>query len=274
MNWSRPPLLIFLLVAWLLTACAAPAAPSGASPPTSAPRAAASKPQAKQPAASPDYFAGKTITLLVNYSAGGPTDVTARQFAQYLGKHIPGSPQIIVENRAGAGGLVGKNHVYNVVRKDGYTIGVFSAMFGHQLVGAESVQYDSGGFVWLAGFADPPVAFVGTSTGIRTARELANTTQEIIAGGLAPDTTKDMSIRTFLNMLGTKYRYVTGYPGSAEAGLPFQGGELNFYADSLTSWGGGFVPLMQPGPLTPIAQQGLAENAQTVRDPRVGEYPT
>ncbi len=210
----------------------------------------------------------------MNYSAGGPTDVSARMIAQYLGKHVPGNPQIIVENKAGAGGLVGKNYVYNVAKKDGTLIGVFSATFGHQLVSGDGVQYDSSKFNWLAGFAETAVGFVGTGTGVRTGRELATTNAEIISGGLAPDTTKDMSLRTFLNMLGLKYKYVTGYPGSADARLAFQRGEINFYEDSLTSWFGGFVPMMKEGVLTPIGQQGLFRNGQVVRDPRVPDYPT
>jgi len=270
MHLRRSPLALLALMALLLAACTAPATPTGGS--AGAPRSGAAARQ--QPAASPDYFAGKTITLQVNYSAGGPTDVSARMIAQYLGKHVPGNPQIIVENKAGAGGLVGKNYVYNVAKKDGTLIGVFSATFGHQLVSGDGVQYDSSKFNWLAGFAETAVGFVGTGTGVRTGRELATTNAEIISGGLAPDTTKDMSLRTFLNMLGLKYKYVTGYPGSADARLAFQRGEINFYEDSLTSWFGGFVPMMKEGVLTPIGQQGLFRNGQVVRDPRVPDYPT
>ena len=123
MRLPHSPLALLALMALLLAACAAPTTPTGGS--ASAPRSGAASRQ--QPAASPDYFAGKTITLQVNYSPGGPTDVSARMIAQYLGKHVPGNPQIIVENKAGAGGLVGKNYVYNVAKKDGTLIGVFSA---------------------------------------------------------------------------------------------------------------------------------------------------
>ncbi len=269
MRLPRALLALAGLLALLLAACAAPTGGS-----VSAPRSgAAAKPQARSGAGG-DYFAGKTVTLQVNYSAGGPTDVTARMLAQHMDKHIPGRPQLVVENKAGAGGLVGKNYIYNVAKKDGLTIGVFSAAFGHQLVGGDGVQYDASKYNWLGGLAETSVAFVGTGTGIRTGRELANTTLELVAGGLAPDTTKDMSLRTFLNMLGLKYKYVTGYPGSADVRLAFQRGEVNFYEDSLTSWFGGFVPMMKDGVLVPLAQKGMYKNGQIVRDPRVPDYPT
>jgi tripartite-type tricarboxylate transporter receptor subunit TctC len=281
----RSHLALVILGAFLLLACAQPApgaAPGGSSaapssgqapaaPAKPAPAAAA---RAKPAATSPDYFAGKTITLMVNYSAGGPTDIIARLLAQYLDRYIPGRPTIVVENRVGAGGLVGKNHLYNVTRKDGYTVGVFAAVFGHQLWQSDSAQYDASQFLWLSGNAETSVAFVHSGLGIRNAQELARANQEIIAGGLAPDTQKDMQIRGFLNLLGTKYRYVTGYPGSADARLAFSRGEINYYEDTLTSWFGSFGALQREGQLTPIAQSGIVRDGQVIRDPRVANIPT
>jgi len=263
----RSPLLLVVLASLLLAACGSSGAAGG-------PRTGAAAKPAANSGLSPDYFAGKTVTLQVNYSPGGPTDVTARLIAQYLDKHVPGRPQVIVENKAGAGGLVGKNYIYNAARKDGLTLGVFSATFGHQLVSGEGVQYDASKYYWLGGLAETSVAFVGTGMNVRSAKDLTSTTVEIVSGGLAPDTTKDMSLRTFLNMLGVKYKYVTGYPGSADVRLAFQRGEVNFYEDSLTSWFGGFVPLMKDGVLLPIGQKGIYKNGQVVRDPRVPDYPT
>ena len=69
----------------------------------------------------------ETITW-VNFSPGGPTDVFARLLARSLDQHAPGRPTIIVENKPGAGGMVGMNYVYNVSKRDGLTIGVFSRL--------------------------------------------------------------------------------------------------------------------------------------------------
>ncbi len=269
------PLAVVSLLALLVSACASPrptAAPGAA--PAAAPAAKPAGRQAAQAAATPDYFAGKTITLLVNYSASGPTDVFARLLTQHMDRHIPGHPTLIVENKAGAGGLIGKNHVYNVVRKDGLTMGVFSSVFGHQLVSGEGVQYDSAGFQWVGGISETSVGFAHSSLGVRTMRELTTTPNEIIAGGLAPDTAKDMAIRTSLNLLGLKYKYVTGYPGSADARLAFARGELNYYEDSLVSWFSGFAPLAKDGTAVLLSQRGIPRNGEIVRDPRVGDLPT
>ena len=269
-----PPVVVASLVVVLVAACApaAPAAPSAAgAAPVSKP---AARQQASRGAANADYFAGKTVTMLVNYSPGGPTDTFARLLAQHMDRHIPGNPTLVVENKAGAGGLIGKNQLYNATKKDGLTMGVFTSVFGHQLVGGEGVQYDSAGFQWLGGITETSISFANTSLGMRSMREMLNVTDEIIAGGLAPDTAKDMSIRTSLNLLGLKYKYVTGYPGSGDARLAMQRGEVNYYEDSLVSWFSGFAPMAKEGTLIPLAQRGIPRNGQIVRDPRVPDLPT
>ena len=252
---------------------AEPQSAAGAAPvpPQPAPRAV--KPAGPSVAAG-ESFAGKTVTLSVNYSPGGPTDVFARMIQPFLEKHIPGRPTVVVENRPGAGGLIGKNHVYNLPRQDGTTLGVFSATFGHQVVGSDNVQYDSARFHWLGGTADSSVGFVHKDVGARTMRDLVNPPNEIIAGGLAPDTTKDMIIRTSLSIVGAKYKYVTGYPGSADAKLAFQRGEINFYEDGLTSWNATFAALQKDGTAVPLGQRGILRGDQVVRDPRVADLPT
>ena len=272
-----PPVTVASLVVVLLAACA-PAAPTAPAAPGAAGAAPAAKPAARQQASraasTTDYFAGKTVTLLVNYSPGGPTDTFARLLAQQMDRHIPGRPTLIVENKAGAGGLIGKNQLYNASKKDGLTMGVFTSVFGHQLVGGDGVQYDSAGFQWLGGITETSISFANTDLGMRSMRDLLNVTDEIVAGGLAPDTAKDMSIRTSLNLLGLKYKYVTGYPGSSDARLAMQRGEVNYYEDSLVSWFSGFAPMAKEGVLIPLAQRGIPKNGQIVRDPRVADIPT
>src|SRR5687768_12622379 len=68
------------------------------------------------------FYEGKTIKLIVGFSAGGGFDTYSRLIARHLSKHIPGSPAIVVENMTGAASLVAANHVYNVAKPDGLTI--------------------------------------------------------------------------------------------------------------------------------------------------------
>jgi tripartite-type tricarboxylate transporter receptor subunit TctC len=234
------------------------------------------KPAARQAASAAPAstsFAGKTITLSVNYSAGGPTDVFARLLAQHLDRHIPGKPTIIVDNKPGAGGIVGMNHVYNVVRKDGLTIGVFTPHYTGQILGAEGVQFDESQFQHLGATAESQASFVHQRVA-RSGRELPQATAEVIAAGLSPDSSKDMSIRSALNLLGVRFKYVTGYPGNSDMRAAFQRGEVNFVEESLTGWFTGVQPLLKEGGAVPVAQRGISRNGQIVRDPRLADVPT
>jgi tripartite-type tricarboxylate transporter receptor subunit TctC len=55
------------------------------------------------------FYRGKTIIVIVNYPAGGPTDLEGRIVAQYLPAHIPGNPTVVVKNIGGASGILGSN---------------------------------------------------------------------------------------------------------------------------------------------------------------------
>jgi tripartite-type tricarboxylate transporter receptor subunit TctC len=272
--WS---LLAVGLVTALLGACA-PAAPAGA-PTAGGPAVAparAAKPGAAggASAARGDTFAGKTLTVLVNYSAGGPADVTARLMAQYLDRHIPGRPTIIVENKAGAGGIIGMNYLYNVARKDGLTLGVHTPAYAGQMLGAEGAQFDEAKFLYLGALSESQVLFANANLGARTLTDLTRTTGEIVAGGLSPDSSKDMGIRVVLNLVGAKYKYVTGYPGSNDVRAAFQRGEVNLSEESLTGWATGYAPFVKDGTAVPLGQRGLLRGGEIVRDERFVDVPT
>src|SRR5215203_633751 len=71
-----------------------------------------------------DFYKGKAVTLIVSSSAGGGYDTLARTVARFLGRHVPGSPAVIVKNMAGAGGITATNFLYSAAEKDGSQIGL------------------------------------------------------------------------------------------------------------------------------------------------------
>ena len=88
-----------------------------------------------------DYFQGKTITIFVDTPVGGGYDLNARVLARHLGDHIPGHPEIIVNNMPGAHGIRGANFVYSVAPKDGTAIGAEIANLAeYQVEGIEGVS--------------------------------------------------------------------------------------------------------------------------------------
>src|SRR3954468_23443735 len=96
------------------------------------------------------FYEGKTIRIIVALGAGGDYDNYARLAARYLGKHIPGSPTVIVQNMPGAGGLLAANHLANVAPKDGTVIGALHANTTlAQVTAAPNVEYDVRRFAWI-----------------------------------------------------------------------------------------------------------------------------
>src|SRR5512145_2436987 len=95
-------------------------------------------------------YAGRTITIVAGTKAGDVYDLYARMFAQYLPKYIPGSPNIIVQNMPGAGSMIAANHVYNLSKPDGLTMGaIFPALYFDQIVGRSEVKFDWSKFAWV-----------------------------------------------------------------------------------------------------------------------------
>jgi len=89
-----------------------------------------------------DFFAGKTVTLVVGYQAGSLYDTNARFVARHLARFIPGNPAVIVRNMPGAGTLMAANNVANLAPKDGTTIALIArGMSIEPLLGGQGVRF-------------------------------------------------------------------------------------------------------------------------------------
>src|SRR5437899_11954126 len=102
-----------------------------------------------------DFYRGKRINLIVSYGTGGGYDVYARVLARHMSKHIPGNPNIIIQNMPGAGSLRGANYIYNVAARDGTVFGTFArniALLG-LIKSNQNVQFNPAKFTWLGSSA-------------------------------------------------------------------------------------------------------------------------
>src|SRR5574342_916995 len=103
------------------------------------------------------YFQGQTITLIIGYQAGDGFDIWARLLAAHMGKHIPGHPHIIAQNMPGAGSMIAANHIYNVAKPDGLTIGgIGPSLYLDQLVGKKEAHFDWARYGWIGSTEDTP----------------------------------------------------------------------------------------------------------------------
>jgi tripartite-type tricarboxylate transporter receptor subunit TctC len=90
------------------------------------------------------------LTVLINFAAGGPTDIEGRLAARFLGKHIPGQPAVVVQNMPGAGGVIGTNYLGEIAKPDGLTMGYFTGQFFNLLTADPTLRVDLAKFACIA----------------------------------------------------------------------------------------------------------------------------
>lgn len=199
------------------------------------------------------FYAGKQLTILVNYDAGGPTDLEARLLSRHLGRHIAGNPRIIVQNMGGAGGIVGTKYLGEIAPRDGSMFGYFTGSSQRFVTAPERFNVDFRTYEFIAVVPSGRIHFMRTDVrpGIKSAADVIKG-ENIVVGGLQRDGPKDMAMRLTLDMLGAHYTYVTGYNSSAQAMIALQRGEINYYADSPPLYKTKIEPEVKAGTLIPV----------------------
>ena len=180
-------------------------------------------------ASAADFYSGKTVRIVVGFSAGGGFDTYARAIARHMGKHIPGNPTFIVENMTGAGSLIAANYVYNVAKPDGLTIGHFiGGLFLGQVLGQKGIQFDARKFEFIgAPITDHVVCAMTKASGITSLQKWMNAKTPVKLGGIAPGTsTPDNATRILKEALGLPTQIVSGYKGTADIRLAAESGEV------------------------------------------------
>jgi tripartite-type tricarboxylate transporter receptor subunit TctC len=187
--------------------------------------------------AADDFFRDKRVTILVNYAAGGPTDIEARLLMRYLPNHLAGVRSVIVQNMDGAGGITGTNYLGEVAPKDGTMFGYLTGTAFQYAMKPQSQRVDYLDYNFIAYQPGTAIYFMRADIkpGLKVAIDVVKG-QNIVSGGLGVDNAKDILLRLTLDMLGVKYGYVTSYKGSAGARNAFQIGEVNFYSESPPSY--------------------------------------
>jgi tripartite-type tricarboxylate transporter receptor subunit TctC len=168
-----------------------------------------------------DFYRGKTVQLVLGYGPGGGYDVYARLIARFLGKYIPGEPNVVVVNMPGAGSLRGTNYLYNTAPRDGLTIGAFArdmTLMG-VMGGNPAVQFDARKFNWLGSASssanDSYLLFVradAATNSIDAARRPGGA-PIVLAGTGEGATGNDVTVLV-RDTLGLNLKIINGYPDS------------------------------------------------------------
>ena len=181
------------------------------------------------PASAEDFYKGKALRMLVGFSPGGGYDTYTRYIARYISKYIPGSPTPVVQNMPGAGSLITASHIYKRAKPDGKTLGVWSpALIFAKAMGDKKVRIEPAEFEYIGTPTSDSVACgLMAASGLKSLDDVIKSGKVVTMGGTrAPGNTTDPFL--FLNReLGTKFKSIPGYGGTATIRLAMESGEID-----------------------------------------------
>ena len=186
---------------------------------------------ASRPASAQDsvaqFYKGRTVTVVAASSPGGGYDLYARLIARVLGRHIPGHPSVVVTNMPGAASNLAAAHVYSVAPRDGTVIGALfmGAVVEPLFSGKTRPTHDMSRFQYIGNAnRDVYVCLIRTDAPVKTFAQAME--QEVVVGGTAEGaSTRDFPM-LLKNLLGVKFKVVSGYPGTREINLAIERGEV------------------------------------------------
>ena len=175
------------------------------------------------------YYQGKQIRVVVGFTSGGFYDRWARLLSRHMPKHIPGKPEMIVQNMPGAGSVVATNYVYNVAKPDGLTIAFpSSAIYLDQLIGRPEAKFDIRKFSWVGSPVQEPVIFyIRADSPYKSISDIRNAKEPPKCGATGTVSTDFILARLLEDtMPPLKIDTVLGYPGGAEIDLAVEKNEV------------------------------------------------
>jgi tripartite-type tricarboxylate transporter receptor subunit TctC len=174
------------------------------------------------------FYTGKTVRIIVGFSAGGGYDHYARVLARHIGRHIPGNPNVIVQNMPGAASLNSVKHLAAVAPTDGTVINAFNpGLIIQSLTVPQKIGVNFLDFAWIGSVTeDFRVCHTWNGTGIKDWQDLLNR-PKVNFGVTGVGTASYIDSRMLSDLFGVKVHQVTGYPGSTEKRIAVERGELD-----------------------------------------------
>lgn len=224
-----------------------------------------------------DFYRGKRINLIVSYGTGGGYDVYARVLAKHMTKHIPGNPNIIIQNMPGAGSLRGANYIYNVAPRDGTVFGTFArnmALIG-QLKTNQNVQFDPLKFNWLGSSSslanDAYVLLLRRDAKAKSVDDARRPDgPPVVLGSTAEGTSSDTMGVLLREWLGFNVKVIPGYTDSGVLFLAIERGEVEGRTVGLSSVRANKPDWLKPGGLARV----LVVFGRATRFPDYPDAPT
>ncbi len=223
-----------------------------------------------------DFYAGRTITFTIGYSAGGGYDTFTRAVARHIGKHIPGNPSAVVENRPGAGSLIAANYVYNAAKRDGRALGVFgSGLVTQHALGARGLRFDPRKFGWLASMSvGTPICAIMGFTGLKNLEDVLNSKKKLKFGSTGAGATTDDLPRLLIGLMNAPLDVIPGFGGTGPVRVAMQRKELDgacWTWESMRTTGRAMLDAKGDDKLIPFVIEGKYEEAEVKDLPQFSE---
>jgi tripartite-type tricarboxylate transporter receptor subunit TctC len=217
----------------------------------------------------------KTLTIVVGFSAGGGYDTYARMLARHLGRHLPGQPNIIVQNMPGASSLKAVQYLDTGAPKDEVVITAFNpGLLAQSLIEPNKIQLKFTDVAWIGSITrDLRACYAWGGTGIKTWDDL-KTVKQFNIGAPAPGTSSYIDAAILKNIFGIAVHHVTGYAGSAEQRLAIERGELDGDCGAWSSVPRDWISSDKINPFirfSPLPLPGLPANVPLARDLASGQ---
>ena len=173
------------------------------------------------------FYAGRSIDLIISTESGVAFDVTARLAGRHIARHLPGNPTVVARNMPGAGHIRAANFIYGQAPKDGTTIGTLLPVFVTSQVidRSDAIQFDSAKFTWIGSTAwATSTTYVLASTGVVSVEDAKK--REVLMGGTGAGAYSTLFPVIMNNLLGTRFKVIAGYKGTAELNIALDRGEV------------------------------------------------
>lgn len=174
-----------------------------------------------------EFYKGKNLSLIIPNAPGGSFDLYARLVAAHLGRFIPGHPSIIPQNMPGAAGMLAANYLSNIAPKDGSVLAILVPNITlAQVLGVQAITYDTRKFNWIGRvIATTATLFTWHTAMTKTLDDLK--TKETLIASTGPLSQAEINSSMLNGVVGTKFKIIRGYKGSAEAALAVERGEAD-----------------------------------------------
>ncbi|HYA29292.1 MAG TPA: tripartite tricarboxylate transporter substrate-binding protein [Acidobacteriota bacterium] len=174
------------------------------------------------------FYQGKTIQIIVGTKAGDVYDLYPRLMAEFMPKFIPGNPNIIIQNVAGAAGLIATNQVYNTAKPDGLTLGaIYPALYFEQLAKRSEVKFDWSKLIWIGStVSSNSLMYMRADTPYRTIEDVRTASTPPKCGATGVTSSAYYMPKLLEDATGAKFDVVSGYVAGQDIDLAVERGEV------------------------------------------------